>query len=64
MTSVFVVDDHEMVADSLLLALDSASDLRGVGRATTVEEARQMLAERPVDVVVVDYRLPDGTGAE
>ena len=64
MTSVFVVDDHEMVADSLLLALDSAPDLRAVGRATTVEEARRLLTSMPADVVVVDYRLPDGTGVE
>ena len=64
MTSVFVVDDHEMVAESLLLALDSAPDLRAVGRATSVEEARRLLTSMPADVVVVDYRLPDGTGVE
>jgi len=61
---VFVVDDHEMVAESLLLALDSAPDLRAVGRATSVEEARRLLTSMPADVVVVDYRLPDGTGVE
>ena len=64
MTSVFVVDDHEMVAESLLLAMDSAPDLHPVGRATTVEEARRLLTSMPADVVVVDYRLPDGTGVE
>ena len=64
MTSVFVVDDHEMVAESLLLALDSAPDLHAIGRATTIEEAKQSLAATPADVVVVDYRLPDGTGVE
>lgn len=64
MTSVFVVDDHEMVAESLLLALDSAPDLRAVGRATSLEEARRLLTSMPADVVVVDYRLPDGTGVE
>jgi DNA-binding NarL/FixJ family response regulator len=64
MTSVFVVDDHEMVADSLLLALDSAPDLEAVGRAVTVSEAREVLPTIEADVVVVDYRLPDGTGVE
>jgi DNA-binding NarL/FixJ family response regulator len=64
MTSVFVVDDHEMVADSLLLALDAAPDLHAVGRAVTVREARQVLPTVDADVVVVDYRLPDGTGVE
>ena len=64
MTSVFVVDDHEMVADSLLLALDSAPDLRALGRAVSLHEAREVLPVVEVDVVVVDYRLPDGTGVE
>ena len=47
MTSVFVVDDHEMVADSLLLALDSAPDLRAVGRATTVEQISKPVLAMP-----------------
>ena len=64
MTSVFVVDDHEMVADSLLLALDSAPDLHAVGRAVSLREAREVLPVVDTDVVVVDYRLPDGTGVE
>ena len=64
MTSVFVVDDHEMVADSLLLALDSAPDLHAVGRAVSLREAREVLPVVEADVVVVDYRLPDGTGVE
>jgi DNA-binding NarL/FixJ family response regulator len=64
MTSVFVVDDHEMVADSLLLALDAAPDLQAVGRAVTIREARDVLPTVDADVVVVDYRLPDGTGVE
>ena len=64
MTTVFVVDDHEMVAESLLLALDSAPDLHALGRAASVEEARRVLPTAAVDVVVVDYRLVDGTGVE
>jgi len=64
MTSVFVVDDHEMVAESLLMALDSVPDLCAVGRAKTVAEARRVLPLVHADVVVVDYRLPDGTGVE
>ena len=31
---------------------------------TTIEEAKQLLTATPADVVVVDYRLPDGTGVE
>jgi DNA-binding NarL/FixJ family response regulator len=64
MTSVFVVDDHVMVAESLLLALDLAPDLHAAGRAVTIEEARRVLPLVSPDVVVVDYRLRDGTGVE
>ena len=63
-TSVFVVDDHEMVAESLLMALDSTTDLRAAGRAATVADAQRVLPGLDVDVVVVDYRLPDGTGVD
>jgi DNA-binding NarL/FixJ family response regulator len=63
-TSVFIVDDHEMVAESLLMALESASDLHAAGRAGSLEEARRRLPSANADVVVVDYRLPDGTGVD
>ena len=38
-------------------------DIAVVGIAGTVAEAKAMPRER-VDVVLMDYRLPDGTGAE
>jgi DNA-binding NarL/FixJ family response regulator len=38
-------------------------DIEVVGVAGTVNDARQLARER-LDVVLMDYRLPDGTGAE
>jgi DNA-binding NarL/FixJ family response regulator len=61
--AVLVVDDHELVAEALVLALNEVPDFRVVGRAGTVEEAVEMARVRRPRVVVVDYRLPDGTGA-
>ncbi|MFL5749511.1 MAG: response regulator [Chloroflexota bacterium] len=60
---VLLVDDHRLILESLARVLDEEPDIRIVGTATTVSEARDA-AREPVDVVLMDYRLPDGTGAE
>lgn len=59
---VLVVDDHEMVADGLVGALKAEPDVDVVGTAGTVQNATQMAARLAPDVVVMDYRLPDGDG--
>ena len=62
--SVLVVDDHEVVRTGLVAALADDARLRVVGSVGT---ARHALAEarcRPVDVAVVDLRLPDMSGTE
>ena len=61
--AILVVDDHELVAEALVLALSEVPDFRVVGRAGSVEEAIRMARVRRPRVVVVDYRLPDGNGA-
>jgi DNA-binding NarL/FixJ family response regulator len=60
---VLLVDDHQLVSDALSRLLGREPDIEVVGIASTVEEARH-LARDPLDVVLMDYRLPDGTGAE
>jgi len=57
------VDDHQLLTDSLARLLDNEPDLHVVGIAGSVAEAKQLARER-MDVVLMDYRLPDGTGAE
>ena len=59
---VLVVDDHQMFADSLAHALESEPDLRIVGQATSLSEARRLIASAAPDVVLLDHRLPDGDG--
>ncbi len=61
---VLLVDDHPVVLDGVTAALAAESDLRVVGRATTVVEARAALATSEPDVVLVDIRLPDGSGLD
>jgi DNA-binding NarL/FixJ family response regulator len=60
---VLLVDDHQLLTGSLAAVLAREPDMEVVGEASTVAEAKSMARER-LDVVLMDYRLPDGTGAE
>lgn len=60
---VLLVDDHLLLADALLRALSRKPDITIVGIAGSVAEARDAMTN-PVDVVLLDYLLPDGTGAD
>ena len=59
---VLIVEDHRMFAEAVAQSLEAFPEFTVVGMATTAEEGRRMLAERGADVVLMDYRLPDGTG--
>lgn len=61
-TRVLIVDDHEMVAEGLSEVLATEDDIEVVGRAGTVRDAERMASQLAPDVVVMDYRLPDGDG--
>jgi DNA-binding NarL/FixJ family response regulator len=60
---VLLVDDHQLLTGSLSKLLRFEADIEVVGVAATVAEAREIARDR-LDVVLMDYRLPDGTGAE
>ena len=60
---VLLVDDHQLLTGSLAQILDREPDIEVAGVAATVEDAKEMARER-MDVVLMDYRLPDGTGAD
>jgi DNA-binding NarL/FixJ family response regulator len=60
---VLFVEDHQLLADALSAMLAREPDIEVVGVAGTVADAKQLSRER-LDVVLMDYRLPDGTGAE
>lgn len=63
-TRVVVVDDHQMFAEGLAMALGLAEGLDVVGTAGSVEEAVSMVRVHRPEIAVIDYRLPDGTGIE
>ncbi len=60
---VLLVDDHQLLTGSLAALLSREPDIEVAGIAGSVAEAKAIARER-LDVVLMDYRLPDGTGAE
>ncbi len=64
MTTVFLLDDHELVRSGLRQLIDAEDDLEVVGEAATAGEARRRLPALRPDVAVLDARLPDGSGIE
>jgi DNA-binding NarL/FixJ family response regulator len=61
---VLLVEDHQVVAEGLKALLEEYPDLHVVGWAPTVEAADVLAAASPADVALVDFRLPDGSGAD
>ncbi|MDX1448336.1 MAG: response regulator transcription factor [Acidimicrobiia bacterium] len=61
---VLLVDDHEIVREGLAAMIDATDDLHVVGQAGSVDEAVRRTGFDEPDVVVLDVRLPDGSGVE
>jgi two-component system, NarL family, response regulator DevR len=61
---VFLVDDHELIRRGLRDLVGSQPDLEVVGEAGTVRQAVQDIPPATPDLVLLDLRLPDGTGAD
>ncbi len=61
---VAIVEDHPVVTRGLLAALGAREGMELVGSAKTLAEARALFASTPSDVVLLDLRLPDGSGVE
>jgi two-component system, NarL family, response regulator DevR len=61
---VLVVDDHEVVREGIVAALDRRENFHVVAQAGTVAEAIAAADRFEPDLVVMDVRLPDGSGVE
>ena len=64
MIRVGIVDDHPVVLDGLAASLARQPGLEIAWSAGTVAEARRSTEAIEADVVLVDIRLPDGSGLE
>ncbi|HUR16807.1 MAG TPA: response regulator transcription factor [Candidatus Limnocylindrales bacterium] len=61
---LLVVDDHEIVRQGLVSMLERRPGFQVVAQAGTVAEAMEMARRHKPDLIVMDVRLPDGSGIE
>ena len=64
MKKVLLVDDHDLIRQGLRRAFERADDFTVVGEASSVAEGLAVAAQTKPDVVIMDIRLPDGSGLE
>jgi len=61
---VLIVDDHELVRRGLREVFGDVDTVTIVGEAANGEHALEVLERTPVDVVILDIRLPDVDGID
>lgn len=61
---LLLVDDHEIVRLGLETALGLNDEFEIIGEAGTMAEAISQAINLKPDVIIMDVRLPDGTGIE
>jgi DNA-binding NarL/FixJ family response regulator len=61
---LLIVDDHEVVRIGLVAVLDLTPGIKVVGQAGRKDEARQLSVRLKPDIVLLDIRLPEGSGVE
>jgi DNA-binding NarL/FixJ family response regulator len=61
---ILIADDHPLFRDGMRGLLSTQPDMEVAGEATTGEEAVALAVELEPDVVLMDLRMPGGSGLE
>jgi RNA polymerase sigma factor (sigma-70 family) len=61
---VLIVEDHQVVAEGLAALINAQKDMTVVGNVGSVAESISVVSDLNPDIVLMDFRLTDGTGAE
>ncbi|MCX6459621.1 MAG: response regulator transcription factor [Actinobacteria bacterium] len=62
--TVLIVDDHDLIRQGLRRAFERDGEFEVVGEAATVADAQRLITLVEPRVVILDVRLPDGSGAD
>ena len=61
---ILLIDDHTLFRESLVRLLAGEAALKVVGHCATLAEARRIMAEMRVDVILLDYDLGEEVGTD
>jgi RNA polymerase sigma factor (sigma-70 family) len=61
---ILIVEDHQVVAEGLAALINDQKDMTVVGKVGSVAESINVVSDLDPDIVLMDFRLTDGTGAE
>jgi two-component system NarL family response regulator len=61
---LIIVDDHVLFREGLAAIIRSETDIEIIGQAGSVQEAIELVKTLKPDMVLMDFGLPDGTGAD
>ena len=64
MIKLVIVDDHALFREGLASIIRLEPDIEVAGLAGSVQEAGEIIRTLKPDVVLMDFTLPDGTGAD
>jgi two-component system nitrate/nitrite response regulator NarL len=64
MINILIVDDHVLFREGLAAIIRQERDIQVVGLIGTVHEAIESARKLNPDIILMDFNLPDGTGAE
>jgi two-component system, NarL family, nitrate/nitrite response regulator NarL len=64
MIRLMIVDDHALFREGLASIIRSEPDIEITGLAGSVREAAEMARQVRPDMILMDFSLPDGTGAD
>jgi len=62
MKSVFLIEDHPIVRDSLASYLEETGRWRVTGSASSLEQAKEYLTKNTADIILLDIQLNDELG--
>ncbi len=64
MIKIMITDDHTMLRDCLRGQIQKCKDIELIGEAGSAAELLSKLATACPDVIILDIKLPDGSGTE